>query len=376
MSRDRSGIVLPPPGRQVPTAGWGVVGTGGIANAFAADLALSDTQHVTAVASRRSDRAEVFAQHHSGASRTGKLRSVRPYDDLAEMIADPVVEMIYVATPNTAHADAVTAALEAGKPVVCEKPLATSAGEARELVRLARQRRTLLMEALWTRHLPAVRKAHEAVARGLIGEVVAIRGDCTRERPFDPRSRLFDPALGGGALLDLGVYPLSLAILFAGRPDRADGKWWRNPAGTDGRAEMTLRCGEVDVALACGFQAEHRNRFVVQGTRGALELDDTLRPVELTLHERPLAALPPAAEPRDWTDTVAGLLPIRGEGRRFDHDFPGRGLRFQASRAAQCLRHGVKECPEAPLDDTIAVLEVIDAIRAQDPAGDVQDGDL
>ena len=370
MSRDRTGIVLPAPGRHLPSAGWGVVGTGNIADAFAADLALSDTQHVTAVSSRAGDRAERFAQAHSGASRTGKLRSVRPYDDLGEMVADPVVEMVYVATPNSVHVDGVRLALEAGKPVVCEKPLGVSADEARELAREARRRRVLLMEALWTRHLPAVRKAREAIARGLIGDLVAIRGDCTRARAFDASSRLFDPTLGGGALLDLGVYPLSLAVMFAGRPDEAAGRWWRNPAGTDSRAEMQLRCGDIDVALACGFQAEHRNRFVVQGTHGALELDDTLRPVELTLHERPLASLPPAAEPRDWTDAVADLLPVAGEGRRFDHDFPGRGLRFQAERAAQCLRHGVTECPEAPLDDSIAVLEVIDTIRRAAPAGE------
>ena len=355
-------------------AGWGIVSTGSIAHAFANDLALGDGAHVTAVCSREAARAAAFAAGHSGAALSGKLRSVRPYDDLDAMLADPVVEMIYVASINTAHRETVLRALDRGRPVLCEKPLATSAAEAREMARMARRSRTLLMEAVWTRHLPAVRAARRHLERGRIGRLVAIRGDLTKRRAFDPASRLFDPGQGGGALLDLGVYPLSLAILFAGLPDRVEGRWWANRAGSDSRAEMRLVSGmgdgAVDIQLACGFTDEHRNRFVLQGTRGAIVLDDTLRPGAITLHDAPLDPLPPVSVRRDALYVVAGWLPGGSSGGRTEnHPVEGRGLRPQALRMAECVRDGLTECPDMPLEDSIAALEVIDAILAEPPAG-------
>ena len=357
---------LPRPGKRVPVTGWGVVSSGAIANAFAQDLALSETMHVTAIASRNRSRAERFAVAHSGAARTGKLRSVRPYDDLGEMFDDPMVELVYIASLNMAHRDHAIAAIERGQPVLCEKPLTVNAAEARELVQAARRRGTFLSEAMWTRHLPAVLAARKALEKGVIGEVRAVRASLLKKRAFDPASRLFDPAQGGGAMLDLGVYPLSLAVHFAGTPDHATGEWWANPAGTDSRAMLRLTCGKAEVEVACGFTEEHRNRLIVQGTRGALELDDCLRPTKLIVHRKPLKELPPAAEPVGLLDPVTSLLVDDG-GKTFD--FEGSGLRFQAERAAQCARHGRTEMPETPLDETIAVLEVIDDVRANPPAG-------
>lgn len=369
--------ILAPTRLDVPV-GWGIVSTGHIAGRFADDLLRLDEAHAVAVCSRSMDRARRFAAARSGASRTGKLRSVRPYGSLEDMLGDPAVEAVYVASINTAHREPVVAALEAGKAVLCEKPMATSAHEAREMYEAAARERGFLSEAMWTRHLPAVRAALRRVERGDIGEVVGIRGDLTVVRPFDPASRLFDPAAGGGALLDLGIYPISLAIAFGGEPSTVVGRWWRNRAGTDSRATIEMVCRPhpshegVDVRLACGFaDVENANRFIVQGTKGALILDSTLRPRALSLRP-PFPEMPPAARPRTFLSRFnrwTGRVFESGEVER--HGFKGSGLRFQAKRVGECMRDGLVECPETPVIDTIRSLEVIDEVLATEPVGEV-----
>ena len=362
-------------GKRPLPGGWGVVSTGSIAHAFAEDLAHSDDAHIRAVCSRDASRAAAFAAAHSGAAPNGKLRSIRPYDDLDAMLDDPVVEMVYVASVNSAHRDMVMRVLEAGKPVLCEKPLATNAEDAEEMARMARRHRTLLMEALWTRHLPAVKAARRHLEAGRIGRLVAVRGGLGKRRPFDPGSRLFDPKLGGGSILDLGIYPISLAILFAHHPDRVEGKWWANAAGSDSRATIRLTCGigdgAVDVQLACGFTDDLRNRFVLQGTRGAIVLDDTLRPTKLTLHGRPLERLPDPARAEPMSARLTRWLGSGKSGTVEKHAFDGNGLRLQAERMAQCVRDGLTECPEVPLSETVEALRVVDAVRREPPTARV-----
>ena len=368
--------ILTPSRLDVPV-GWGIVSTGHIAGRFADDLALLDNAHAVAVCSRSADAAQRFAAARSGATRAGKLRSVRPYASIGAMLRDPAVEAVYVASVNTAHRDAVVRALEARKAVLCEKPLAIGANEAREMYETAARERGFLSEAMWTRHLPAVRAAVAKIEAGEIGEVVAIRGELTVERPFDPRSRLFDPAVGGGALLDIGIYPISLAILFGGAPSSVVGRWWRNPAGTDSRAEIEMVCRPharhegVDVRLACGFaRHDNANRFVVQGTRGAFVLDSSLKPRALSMRA-PFAELPPASRPRTfWSRFNRWTGQVFESGRVERHGFRGNGLRFQAARVGECMRDGLVECPETPVIDTIRALEVIDKVRMTEPVGE------
>lgn len=369
--------LLAPTRLDVPV-GWGIVSTGHIAHAFADDLSRLDSAHLVAVCSRSAARAESFAAAHSGATRTGKLRSVRPYATLDAMLADPAVEVVYVASVNTAHRALGVHALERGRAVLCEKPLATSAHDAREMHEAAARGRAFLGEALWTRHLPAVRAAIKHIERGRLGDIVAIRGDLTVRRDFDPDSRLFDPAVGGGALLDLGIYPISLAILFGGEPSSVVGRWWRNRAGTDSRAEIEMVCRPhdahegVDVRLACGFsRTDNANRFVVQGTRGALVLDHTLRPKAISLRD-PFPELPPAARPRTWLSRFnrwTGHVFESAEAER--HPFEGNGLRFQAEAVGKALRDGRVELAQMPVVDSIHALEVIDTVLATEPVGDV-----
>ena len=350
----------------LPT-GWGIVSTGHIARAFAADLARAQGPDIVAVCSRTLASATAFAGEHSGATRTGKLRSIRPYDDLGEMLADPAVEMVYVASLNIAHVEATREALQAGKPVLCEKPMALSAGEARELAQLARARGVFLMEGLWTRHLPAVLAAKALVDAGAIGKVLEVNGALHADRPYDPRSRLFDPEQGGGALHDLGVYPLSLAIQYVGVPDTVEGRWWNSPSGTDGSAEVRLTGNGIEARVSCGF-SPGSNRFAIRGEHGTLVLDQSLR-AKTIMHYRGDEEPP---EPSDGLTSIVKewWASSAGNARKHDHSFEGNGLRFQALRMADCLQRGLTECPEAPLDDTIAVLDVIDRLLAQPAAGD------
>ena len=351
----------------LPT-GWGVVSTGHIARAFAEDLARVDRPDIVAVCSRSLTTAKEFVRQHSGATRTGKLRSVRPYDDPAAMMADPAVEMIYVASLNIAHVDATRLGIEAGKPTLCEKPMALSAPDATELAELARSRGVFLMEGLWTRHLPAVQALKALVDMGAIGKVTSVAGWLHADRPYDPRSRLFDPDQGGGALHDLGVYPLSLAVQYIGEPERIEGRWWANPSGTDGRAEVTLSGKDISARIGCGFTAGV-NRFEVHGDGGTLVLDSALNAKSI-LH------YPAGASPPPEPDTMTARLKewwaaSAGEVVRRDYPFEGNGLRFQAIRMAECVRDGMTECPEAPLTDTLSVLKVIDTVLATEPAGAV-----
>ena len=369
--------ILSPTRLNVPV-GWGIVSTGHIAECFAQDLARLDNAHLVAVCSRSRARAETFAAAHSGATRTGSLRSVKPYGSLDAMLIDPAVEVVYVASVNSAHRETTVRALEAGKAVLCEKPLAMDAHEAREMYEAAARERGFLSEAMWTRHLPAVRAAKRRQRNGDIGEIVAIRGDLTVRRHFDPASRLFDPAVGGGALLDLGVYPISLAIHFAGAPSSVTGRWWQNAAGTDSRAEIEMACRPhpghdgVDVRLSCGFaRRSSSNRFVIQGTKGAMVLDHTNRPTALSVRD-PFPELPPAARPYSWLSRFN-----RWTGHVFEsgaiehHGFEGIGLRFQAERVGEALRDGLVELPETPVTESIMALEVIDQILATAPVGSV-----
>ncbi len=204
---------------------WGILGTGGIAHAFAADLVHTDTGEIVAVGSRSQEGADRFGEQYGIGRRHGS------YEALA---ADPDVDAIYVATPHPFHHENTLLALGAGKHVLVEKAFTMNAAQALELVAAARARGLFLMEAMWTRFLPHVVEIRRLLAEGALGRVVTVMADHGQWFAFDPSSRLFAPELGGGALLDLGVYPVSFASMVLGTPTRieahrgtrADGSGW------------------------------------------------------------------------------------------------------------------------------------------------------
>jgi predicted dehydrogenase len=341
---------------QEPTFRWGVVGTGAIARQFAADLKHMQGAGITAVCSRGAESGEVF-RRHSGAAKA--------YTVLDDMLADPRIDAVYIATPNNRHAEQAIRALEAGKPVLVEKPLATAVSEAEAMVARAATSGALLMEGLWTRFLPAVAAVRTMLAEGAIGEIARIEGELAYFHAEEPDSRFFDPSLGGGASLDLGVYLLSLALHLFAAPKKIDGRWKAAGTGVDCRADFLLSFANgAEAALSCGFDRGGANAFTIFGTKGAIRLNPPfLKAQKVTLFSAPLRGLAGAG---GLAGKALAHLPLPGK-RTKNHTFPGGGLQFEAEAFARSVRQGALQNSVMPLQDSIAVLKIIEAIKARPP---------
>jgi predicted dehydrogenase len=315
---------------------WGVIGTGGIAASFTADLSLTDSGSVVAVGSRSRAGADRFAD------RFGIERRHEGYEAL---VADPDVDVVYVATPHPMHRDNALLALEAGKPVLVEKAFTMNAPEAREVVAAARSRGLLAMEAMWTRFLPHMREIRRLIADGALGELVTVVADHGQWFEQDRAHRLFAPELGGGALLDLGVYPVSLASMLLGRPDRVVALLDPAFTGVDGQTSMLLgHPGGAQAVLTCTSAASTPTRAFIVGTQARIEVEG------------------PWYRPAAFT-----LIPRDGEPTRFDVPHEGSGLRHEADEVARLLAQGATESPLMPLDETVAIMETMDAVLEQLP---------
>ncbi|MQY10396.1 scyllo-inositol 2-dehydrogenase (NADP(+)) IolU [Streptomyces sp. RB5] len=320
------------------TIRWGILATGWIADQFARDLARTDGAEAVAVGSRTEEGAAGFAGRHGIA---------RAHGSWAELAADPGVDIVYVATPHSAHHEATAACLAAGKAVLCEKPLTLNAGQARDLVDRARDGGRFLMEAMWMFTNPAVRRALELVKDGAIGDVRQVQADFGfAAGPLHPGHRLRDPRQGGGALLDLGVYPVSLAHLFLGAPDTVQANASLTPEGVDATTGILLghENGAV-AALTCSIESLSPCVAVIGGTEGTITLGTPFaaggfyRPDGLTLHRGD-------AEPE-----------------RIDVPFEGLGYVHEIEEAGRCLRAGLLESPLVPWQSTLDVLTTLDTVR-------------
>ena len=308
---------------------WGFLGAGGIAASMAADLP-HGANMLYAVAARDPRRAAGFAE------RFGAGRSYGSYRTLVE---DPDVDIVYIATTHPFHRTQALMAIDAGKAVLIEKPLALNASHAREVLGAARDKGVFAMEAVWMRANPLILRAREMVAGGVIGEVVAVHADFSIGLDFDPRHRLYDLANGGGALLDLGVYPMHFAWLFLGRPDTQQVLGTLSPTGSD--ATVAIQWGYASGATAqlrCAMTARTPGRATIAGTTGSI-----------------------SAEP--WFLNPERLVVTTGEG---ESRVAGEQTTYgpQIEEVERCLRAGLLESPLAPHADTIAVLELIDRARA------------
>jgi predicted dehydrogenase len=310
---------------------WGILATGGIAAKLAGDLAEVPDAEVAAVGSRAPGPAEKFA---------ARFGIPRAYGSWAELAADPELDVIYVATPHSAHHAAVRLCLEAGKAVLCEKPFTLNSAEAKSLVALARERELFLMEAMWMYCNPVIRRMAELVRDGAIGEVRAVHADFGLNLPLDPTHRLLDPALGGGALLDLGVYPVSFAHLLLGEPVEV-AAWARTRGGVDDNTGMLLGYASGTVAaLTCSLVADTAQTAAVTGSAGRIEFPrGFFYPERFVLHRD-------GAEPEEFS----------GPG-------PAGSFVHQAAEVTRCLRAGETESPLVPLDGSLAVMRTLDSVR-------------
>ena len=313
---------------------WGVLATGGIATKFAEDLARVPGAQLAAVASRSAAKAEAFAQEHGFA---------RAYGSWAELAADDGVDVVYVATPHNAHYEATLTCLDGGKGVLCEKPFTLDRASSAALVERARSSGLFLMEAMWMRCNPGIRRVTELIADGAIGEVTAVHADFGLPGPFPPEHRLRNPALGGGALLDLGVYPVSLAHLLLGAPSEVR-SWARlSPEGVDENTGILFGYDSGAVAaLTCGLIGGTRNAATITGRTGRIELPSGFhRPQTVTVH-------------RGGTDPEILEFPAEGWG-----------YHYEAAEVHRCLAAGELESPLVPHSTTLEVMGLLDTIRGQ-----------
>src|SRR5437588_5569261 len=245
--------------------GWGLIGTGEIAETFAADLTFAESGRAVAVGSRTLDSANRFADRFDIPNRHASYEA---------LVADPAVEVVYVATPHPMHHANALLALRAGKPVLVEKAFTMNAAEAEELVATARSERLFLMEAMWTRFLPHIAEIRRLLAEGALGEIVTVTADHGQWFTQDPAFRLFAPELGGSALLDLGVYPVSFASMVLGTPDRI--VTLIDPAftGVDGQTSMLFGYASgAQAVLTCTSSAKSPTRAAIVGTDARIEID-------------------------------------------------------------------------------------------------------
>ncbi len=305
-----------------------------ISNLFAEGLTSLDRAQVFAVGSRSQKTADEFAQ---------KWRVEKAYPSYQALYADPDVDVIYIGTPHNFHFENVRDALNAGKHVLCEKPLTLNAREARELVELARSNKLFFMDAMWNRFQPWYVVARKLIAEGRLGELYHFKADLSFRFEVGPEHRIFNPKLGGGALLDLGVYPLALASLFFGKPDRVTSSTHLHETGVDDQVAILLDYANGATAeLGCSSRFRSKNNATLHGSGGFLEIHGMIiRPEKLTLYE-------------------TGKNP-----EVFETPYESNGYQYEAEAVMDMLGEGKLEHPLMPLDETLQIMETMDTIRAE-----------
>ncbi|WP_017568961.1 Gfo/Idh/MocA family protein [Nocardiopsis halotolerans] len=311
---------------------WGVIGTGGIAHSFVEALGATPAGRITAVGSRTPERAEEFGKDWDIPECHGS------YEDLAQ---SPNVDAVYVATPHPWHHPNTLTCLRAGKHVLVEKPMAMNALQVSQMVEAARGSDRFLMEAMWTRYLPASRLVRDLVQDGAIGEVHWVSAEFGINAPYDPDHRLFNADLGGGAQLDLGVYPLALASHYLGELTVVGATRQLSPDRMVDTHTTVLVRGENGGtgSLACSSRTTMPNRAVLAGTKGWLEI------------------------PYFWMATDVVLHRDGHEPEKFHRPFRANGYEYEAEEVARRVAAGERESPDMPWAESLRLARLTDQIR-------------
>jgi predicted dehydrogenase len=318
---------------------WGIIGLGRIARKFASDLKLLPNARLHAVASTSAERASAFATEF------GATHAFSRYEDLVNC---PDLDVVYIATPHIFHYENSLLCLENKIPVLCEKPFAMNGIQALQMVATARKHRVFLMEALWTLFIPGVRHALELVEKGEIGKLHTIKSDFGFKMPFDPASRVYNKALGGGSLLDIGIYPVLLSTYLFGRPDSEN-------------IQATATFGPTDVDESCVFAFQYPDNRLAMGhsTVAARTLIDAwLYGTEGTIRLHPR-----------WHHTKK-ITVSKYEGiEEIMHDiempYDGWGYQYEAAHVMDCLEREMLESDVVPLNFTLDLTETLDNIRGK-----------
>ncbi|MCB0060928.1 MAG: Gfo/Idh/MocA family oxidoreductase [Caldilineaceae bacterium] len=358
---------------------WGILGTGKIAGEFAQGLQRLPDAQLLAVGSRAKTTAERFAKRY---------QVPRVYSSYTDLVQDPDVEVIYVATPHVTHKEYCLLCLEAGKAVLCEKPFTVNAAEAAEVIALAREKELFCMEAMWMRFLPAVQEARRLVQANAIGDIQMIQASLGFLMEYDPSHRAFNRDLGGGALLDLGVYPLSLIIQHLGIPDSITSHAHLGETGVDEQAAVILGYADGKLGiLNTSLRTYNANDALFMGSAGQIHLHAPLyRPEGLSVQKHTLVVGGGATQATDSAPTggvtakLRQIEPLRNlyrrakpllapllglQERRLALPAAGNGYHYEAAEVMACLRRGATESDIMPLDETLRIMETMDTIRAQ-----------
>jgi predicted dehydrogenase len=361
---------------------WGILGTGAIAHRFADDFIHVKNGKLMACGSRSRESAQAFGNRYRVPHRVGS------YQALAE---DPRVDAVYIATPASEHKAGIDLCLRAGKAVLCEKPLTVNRQEAQDVISLARRSGVFLMEAMWTRFLPVMTRLRELLARNVIGDIRHVMAEVASDVPFDPASRVFNPKLGGGALLQKGVYLLSLTAMILGSPIRMKSLSTFAESGVDEGTGILLEYPKGRMAtLWCSIGVRGQRRAVIAGTQGQIIIHDPIIcPSALTVrlykpqnrHQRPVtkkenglkAQLIRSAKRSLFIRTFAERFQVLSDRllygiRSSTLYFPpiGEGLHYQVTEVNRCLLSGQLESHVMALNESLSILETMDLIRAND----------
>ncbi len=323
---------------------WGIISTGHISDKFADALKLLPKAELTAVASRNVSTAQEFANRHNIPKAYGTYR---------ELAEDPDIDVVYIGTPHTFHLENSVLCMRNGKSVLCEKALTINAREAREMVRVAREENVFLMEAMIPRHIPLLRQVVQWVKKGRIGEVRMVKASRCARRDFAPEARQLNPELGGGSLLDVGVYVISFASQIYGKsPVESIGLGHMGNLGSDEQGVAILKYDKGEIAdLSFALRTEAIDEAYILGTKGFIKVHEVF-------------AVP----------TKASLFIDKEEVEVIEEPIIGNALNYEAEEVMRCLDLRLKESPYMPLDESIQIMEVMDEIRK--PWGLIYSNDL
>lgn len=311
---------------------WGIVAPGRIAHKFAQDLQKVEGARIHAVASRSVERAQAFAQQYKAPHAFGGYEA---------MCSCPDLDVVYIASPHVGHHEHSLLFLKNKIPVLCEKPLAMNSRQVNEMIAAARANDTFLMEAIWTRFIPVFDKVCQLIKADKIGPLNTIRADFGFKATFDPASRLFDAELGGGALLDVGLYPVYAATQFLGKPSEVQAIARKGPSGTDDSCAMLFKyAGERIAILDCSVVNHTSTIAVLYGSKGKIQI-----------HGR-------------FHEGTTATLSLYGQKEQ-ELSFPklGFGYSHEIMEVNECLRQGKKESEKLPLDFSKLLMENLDRVR-------------
>ena len=314
------------------TFNWGIIGTGGIANAFSKDLDLLDNHMVTAVLSRTMRNAKNFSNN---------LDNCKAYDNIDSFLKDEDICAVYIATPNTLHCIQTIKSLQAKVPVLCEKPFAMNFEEASQMIERSNINSIALLDGMWMRYLPHITKLRELLSKNAIGNVESIFACHGQNLRWSDNSRLWTKGLGGGALLDLGIYVVSFCHMVAGSPDEIFASSIFTDEGVDSKTSMIFKYDNGMIAnLSCSMYDSQPNRAIISGSDGYIEIDHTF-----------------------YAPTTIRLFKNDKEIVEYKNDYKGHGLRQQAIYMEKCVLDNKLESDKMPHKDTLEVVKIMDEVR-------------